>query len=138
MTGPHHTLALDRVAEAATKCGFDLNENNITVCVQGDEPMLSPDMITAVVDPLKTNLEIPCTVLGMHITKESIWLNPNTVKIVHNEAGEVLYTSRSPVPYCKGDFIPELGGTPNLWHIRISMEISASFHKSSRNQIRKT
>lgn len=109
MTGSHHTRALDRVAEAATKCDCKLHENDIVVCVQGDEPMMTPEMIAAVVEPLKSNQEIPCTVLGMHITEESIWLNPDTVKIVHNESGEVLYTSRAPVPYCKGDFTPDLG-----------------------------
>jgi len=68
---------------------------------------MRPDMIEAVVAPLKADLTIPCTVLAMHITEESIWLNPDTVKIVHNEAGEVLYTSRAPVPYCKDRFSPD-------------------------------
>jgi 3-deoxy-manno-octulosonate cytidylyltransferase (CMP-KDO synthetase) len=65
-------------------------------------------MIDAVVAPLRKAPEIPCTVLAMHIAEESIWRNPDTVKIIHNEAGEVLYTSRAPVPYCKGAFTPDL------------------------------
>lgn len=107
MTGAHHTRALDRVAEAVNLLGEDVNDSDIVVCVQGDEPMMRPDMIDAVVSPLKADSEIPCTVLAMHITEESIWLNPDTVKIIHNDRGEVLYTSRAPVPYCKGKFTPE-------------------------------
>jgi 3-deoxy-manno-octulosonate cytidylyltransferase (CMP-KDO synthetase) len=104
MTGTHHTRALDRVAEAVERLGEAVSDDDIVVCVQGDEPMMRPDMIDTVVSPLLENPLMPCTVLAMHISEESIWRNPDTVKIIHNEAGEVLYTSRAPVPYCKGEF----------------------------------
>ena len=106
MTGSHHTRALDRVAEAVERLGEPVSDSDIVVCVQGDEPMMRPDMIDAVVFPLRADPSIPCTVLAMHITEESIWLNPDTVKIIHNAVGEVLYTSRAPLPYCKGKFSP--------------------------------
>ncbi|MCW7462963.1 3-deoxy-manno-octulosonate cytidylyltransferase [Leptospira limi] len=109
MTGSHHTRALDRVAEAGTKFDTKLEDDDIVVCVQGDEPMLSPDMMDAVVAPLKKDKSIPATVLAMHITEEDIWRNPDTVKIIHNAKGQVLYTSRMPLPYSKGSFSPELG-----------------------------
>lgn len=109
MTGTHHTRALDRVAEAATKLSTKIIEDDIVVCVQGDEPMLMPDMMDAVVAPLKKTPSMACTVLAMHIIEEAIWRNPNTVKIIHNDAGEVLYTSRAPIPYSKGPFTPALG-----------------------------
>lgn len=108
MTGSHHTRALDRVAEAAERLGDTVDDTDIVVCVQGDEPMMRPDMIDAVVAPLQADPSMPCTVLAMHITEESIWLNPDTVKIIHNDAGEVLYTSRTPLPYCKGKFTADL------------------------------
>jgi len=104
MTGAHHSRALDRIAEAMERLGASYEDEDIVVCVQGDEPMMRPDMIDAVLAPLLADRGIPCTVLAMHITEESIWLNPDTVKIIHNDAGEVLYTSRAPVPYCKGPF----------------------------------
>jgi 3-deoxy-manno-octulosonate cytidylyltransferase (CMP-KDO synthetase) len=107
MTGSHHTRALDRVAEAATKVA-DLSDDDIVVCVQGDEPMMVPEMIDAVVEPLLTRREVPCVVLAMHIIDEAIWRNPDTVKIIHNQNGEVLYTSRAPVPYCKSAFSQDL------------------------------
>ncbi|RHX90863.1 3-deoxy-manno-octulosonate cytidylyltransferase [Leptospira stimsonii] len=108
MTGNHHTRALDRVAEAMTLLDTKVADDDIIVCVQGDEPMMRPDMIEAAVAPLLSNSNIPCTVLAMHIVDKEIWLNPDTVKIIHNAAGEVLYTSRAPLPYCKGEFSHEL------------------------------
>lgn len=45
----------------------------------------------------------------MLIDDEAIWKNPDTVRIIHNDRGEVLYTSRAPVPYCKGTVSAELG-----------------------------
>jgi 3-deoxy-manno-octulosonate cytidylyltransferase (CMP-KDO synthetase) len=108
MTGAHHTRALDRVAEATERLGESLADDDIVVCVQGDEPMMRPDMMDAVVAPLRADSAKPCTVLAMHITEDAVWRNPDTVKIIHNDAGEVLYTSRAPVPYSKGPFTPAL------------------------------
>jgi 3-deoxy-manno-octulosonate cytidylyltransferase (CMP-KDO synthetase) len=108
MTGSHHTRALDRVAEAIERLEEEVGDDDIVVCVQGDEPMMRPDMIDAVIAPLLEDPAKAGTILAMHITDESIWRNPDTVKIIHNAAGEVLYTSRAPVPYCKGSFSADL------------------------------
>ena len=108
MTGDHHTRALDRVAEAVTLLEEAVSDDDIVVCVQGDEPMMRPDMIDTVLAPLIADPNKAGTILAMHITDESIWRNPDTVKIIHNAAGEVLYTSRAPLPYCKGEFSADL------------------------------
>lgn len=107
MTGAHHTRALDRVAEAVGLLGRPAADDDVVVCVQGDEPMLRPDMISAVADPLVADPAVAGTILSLHVTDEAQWRNPDTVKLVHNAAGEVLYTSRAPIPYCKA-FTPEL------------------------------
>jgi 3-deoxy-manno-octulosonate cytidylyltransferase (CMP-KDO synthetase) len=109
MTGSHHTRALDRVAEAATKLSAQVRDDDIVVCVQGDEPMMAPDMIDTVLAPLLKDATVPGTILAMAIEEEAIWRNPDTVKLIHNDRGEVLYTSRSPIPYCKGAFSAALG-----------------------------
>ena len=108
MTGDYHTRALDRVAEAVTFMREPVDDFDIIVCVQGDEPMLRPDMIDAVVDPLIQDPQKPATMLAMHITDEDLWRNPDIVKVVHNARGEVLYTSRAPIPYCEGKFSASL------------------------------
>ena len=51
MTADTHTRALDRVAEAVERCGLEVAEDDVAVCVQGDEPMMRPDMIDAVIKP---------------------------------------------------------------------------------------
>jgi 3-deoxy-manno-octulosonate cytidylyltransferase (CMP-KDO synthetase) len=108
MTSDQHTRALDRVAEAAETCGQNLEENDVVVCVQGDEPMLHPDMIAATIKPLEDDPEAFCTVLAMHIIDEEQYRNPDIVKLVHDIHGNVLYTSRAPIPYAR-QFSAELG-----------------------------
>jgi 3-deoxy-manno-octulosonate cytidylyltransferase (CMP-KDO synthetase) len=108
MTADTHTRALDRVAEAAEKCGTNLGDNDIVVCVQGDEPLLGADVIEAVVSPLENDPEINGTLLACPIVDEALYRNPDIVKVVNDRSGDVLYTSRSPIPYAK-TFSPELG-----------------------------
>ncbi|MFH1998173.1 MAG: 3-deoxy-manno-octulosonate cytidylyltransferase [Planctomycetota bacterium] len=108
MTSDQHTRALDRVAEAVEKCGQPIEKQDVIVCVQGDEPMLYSDMIAAVVSPLKEDAAVPCTVLAIAIGEEEQFYDPNIVKIIHDIKGDVLYTSRAPVPYCE-KFFPDLG-----------------------------
>jgi 3-deoxy-manno-octulosonate cytidylyltransferase (CMP-KDO synthetase) len=110
MTSTHHTRALDRVAEAAGKIDeFDLDDDDIIINVQGDEPMLHPEMFDALIDPMIKNQDIKGTILGMLIEEEEIWRNPDTVKLIHNDNWEVLYTSRAAIPYNNNKFSKELG-----------------------------
>lgn len=99
MTKDTHVRCLDRVAEAIEKVVPDIAESDIAVCVQGDEPMLHPDMIAAVVNPILNHADVYCTMLAMPIIDEAQFINPDTVKIIHNLQGDVLYTSRAPVPH---------------------------------------
>lgn len=110
MTADTHVRALDRVAEAVEKCGIDVAEDDIVLNVQGDEPMMHPDMIEACIAPFRENPDIRGTMLGMEIVEEEQFLNPDILKVIHDLDGRVLYTSRAPIPYCKpGEFSPELG-----------------------------
>lgn len=108
MTADTHTRALDRVAEAAGKCGLALEAADIVVCVQGDEPLLGPDMIEAVVRPFAADPAVEGTMLAVPILDEETFLNPDIVKLVADMKGDVLYTSRSPIPYAKA-FSPDIG-----------------------------
>ena len=93
MTGSHHTRALDRVAEAITKLqNIEINDEDIIVNVQGDEPMIHPEMFDVLIDPILNNNNIKATILSMPIVEESIWRNPDTVKIIHNKRGKILFT----------------------------------------------
>ncbi len=102
-TSKKHKRCLDRVYEACKKIKKkqSINNNDIIVCVQGDEPMLDPNMINEVVKKIKKNHKAGSVVLGMKIINKKQFLDKNTVKIINRANGEVLYTSRSPIPYCK-------------------------------------
>ena len=107
MTADTHTRALDRVAEAAEKCG-DVADDDIVVCVQGDEPLLGPDMIEAVIQPFLDDPDVEGTLLSVPIKDEETYLNPDMVKLVHDLKGDVLFTSRAPIPYAK-EFSSDIG-----------------------------
>lgn len=108
MTGGHHERALDRVAEGAAKVVASIARDDIVVCVQGDEPLLGPDMIEPVLQPLLEDSDVEGTMLAVPILDEGTFLNPDIVKLVHDINGDIVYTSRSPIPYGK-NFSPELG-----------------------------
>jgi 3-deoxy-manno-octulosonate cytidylyltransferase (CMP-KDO synthetase) len=101
MTSDEHERALDRVAEAIEKSNFQINENDIVLNVQGDEPMMRPDMISATVKPMIEDKDVDGVVLSMPIVDEEQFNDPNALKIIHNMNGDILYTSRAPIPYCK-------------------------------------
>lgn len=108
ITSKTHERALDRVAEAATKCGIIIDENDIVLNVQADEPMMHPEMIDAAIQPMITDPDVSGTILAMHIVSKDQYYDPNVLKIIHKINGDILYTSRSPVPFCK-KFSPDLG-----------------------------
>lgn len=108
MTSDTHTRALDRVAEATALAVSDIDDQDIVVCVQGDEPLLGPDVLEAVVGPLLQDSELRGAILGVPIIDEETFLNPDIVKLVHDIRGNVLYTSRAPIPYAK-TFSPDIG-----------------------------
>jgi len=108
MTADTHTRALDRVAEAAGICGQDVAEDDIVVCVQGDEPLLGPDMIEAIIKPFDDDPEVEGTLLSVPIPDEETFLNPDMVKLVHDRKGDVMFTSRAPIPYAR-KFSPDIG-----------------------------
>ena len=108
MTSDSHTRALDRVAEAMKVCQKPIKDSDVILCVQGDEPLLGPDLIKMIVDPLIGDNSVNGTILAVPIVDEETFLNPDTVKLVHNINFDVLYTSRSPIPYTK-KFSEELG-----------------------------
>lgn len=100
MTADTHVRCLDRVAEAIEKAVPTITADDVVVCVQGDEPMLHPQMIAAVIAPLENDNTVNCTMLAMNIVDEDQFINKDTVKIIHDLKGDVLYTSRSPIPHC--------------------------------------
>jgi 3-deoxy-manno-octulosonate cytidylyltransferase (CMP-KDO synthetase) len=101
MTSDKHARALDRVAEAVENSGYIINPHDIVINVQGDEPMMRPDMINTTVQPMLDNSEIGGVVLSIPIRDEEQFKDPNALKIINKMNGDILYTSRAPIPYCE-------------------------------------
>ena len=97
MTADTHERASDRAAEAVVNLGAGLDAD-VVVMVQGDEPMLHPDMIGESVKPYETEPDIPCINLTKRIETEAGFKNPGTIKVVTDLKGNALYMSRQPIP----------------------------------------
>ena len=97
MTANTHERASDRTAEAVANLDAD-----VVVMVQGDEPMLHPDMIGESVAPYETEPDIPCVNLTKRIENEEDFLNPGTIKVVTDLKDNALYMSRQPIPSTPG------------------------------------
>jgi 3-deoxy-manno-octulosonate cytidylyltransferase (CMP-KDO synthetase) len=94
ITSAAHERATDRVAEAAEHFAAD-----VVVMVQGDEPMITPEMIEAALAPLQANPAIACVNLVHRITSQEEFLDPNTIKVVADLNDNALYFSRAPIPH---------------------------------------
>jgi 3-deoxy-manno-octulosonate cytidylyltransferase (CMP-KDO synthetase) len=96
MTSPSHPTGTDRVAEAARGMNAE-----IVVNVQGDEPMLDPAGIDAVVGALADDPAVPISTLSLALRSVEEMLAPAVVKVVTDAAGDALYFSRSPIPHLR-------------------------------------
>lgn len=95
MTAPELSSGTDRVAEVVKGLGSDVE---IIVNVQGDEPLLTPDMIDLTVTLLKDS-DAHIGTLAKKIDDEGDIFDPNVVKVVFNAFGDALYFSRAAIPY---------------------------------------
>jgi 3-deoxy-manno-octulosonate cytidylyltransferase (CMP-KDO synthetase) len=115
MTAPNHPSGTDRIAEVASLCACDAVVN-----IQGDEPLIDPDVIDVVAGALgQTEMSTAAALI------ESIeeYENPNVVKVVVNAANRALYFSRRAIPYLReaasGSASEQLAAFPFLKHIGI-------------------
>ena len=88
MTSSEHTRALDRIVEAVTNSKKNIQNHDIILNVQGDEPMLHPDMIAKAVNPMLHD-DVKGTVLAMEIVNEEQYLEPDILKIIHDIKGNI-------------------------------------------------
>ena len=108
MTSNKHERASDRCAEALLIIEqVDNIKFDIVVMVQGDEPMIHPDMISEAVSPMLDDSKILITNLLGKIKSNEEFENPNCIKVVCDLNSNALYFSREPIPTrAKGDAIP--------------------------------
>lgn len=94
MTKDTHERCTDRVEEA-----MQALQGDIVAMVQGDEPLLIPDAVSHVVQPLLDDPNLEIVNLLSPLESSDDYANPNIVKAVCNQRGDVIYLTRAPVPF---------------------------------------
>jgi len=96
MTSDAHERCTDRIAEAARSIKAD-----IIINVQGDEPLVMPEMMSDVTRPLIDDKNLLMVNLVTKIESQEEFNSPNVCKVVANCDGDLLYISREPIPSIK-------------------------------------
>ncbi|WP_197723394.1 3-deoxy-manno-octulosonate cytidylyltransferase [Thiomicrorhabdus aquaedulcis] len=113
LTGAHHQSGTERIAEVIdlAKLGGD----EIIVNVQGDEPMLPPELIHQVADGLAAHPEISMATLCEPINDVETVFNPNSVKVSVDFARRAISFSRAPLPWSRDTFNTQPPVLPSNW-----------------------
>lgn len=96
LTSPNHPSGTDRCGEASIK--LHLDDNDIIVNIQGDEPFIQKEQIDALV-ALFDQPDVEIATLVKPFDNPLDAQNPNKVKVVFSNQNRALYFSRSPIPY---------------------------------------
>jgi 3-deoxy-manno-octulosonate cytidylyltransferase (CMP-KDO synthetase) len=118
MTDPNHQSGTERINQVAQQLGWA--DDDIVVNLQGDEPLIPPEYIRDVALALGDQQKAGIATLAAEIVDKDEVFNPNSVKVVLNQAGYALYFSRAAIPWDRDSFSSE--GTlsqamPYLRHI---------------------
>jgi len=111
LTSPDHPTGTDRLAQVAQL--LKLPASTLVVNVQGDEPLIPPELINQVAHTLANNTQCAISTIAVPISDASEIENPNVVKVIINRAGEALYFSRAPIP-----FVRDVQSAQKIAHLR--------------------
>lgn len=95
MTDPDIQRPGLRVAAATETLGLD--DEDIVVVVQGDEPLVHPDMIDLAIEPLLQEPDVFVSNLCKELTDDE-WTDPGEIKVVCDLQMNAMYMSRAPIP----------------------------------------
>jgi len=99
LTSSEHPTGTDRIAEVAQI--LKLPNNALVVNVQGDEPLIPPELINQVAQALADHSNCAISTVAVPILDQAELDNPNVVKVVLNRSQEAMYFSRAPIPYVR-------------------------------------
>jgi 3-deoxy-manno-octulosonate cytidylyltransferase (CMP-KDO synthetase) len=99
MTRPDHPTGTDRLAEVATRLAWP--DDAIVVNVQGDEPLIDPQLVRDVAALLAAHPECAIATAAHPIHDPADVFNPNVVKVVLDAESRALYFSRAPIPWTR-------------------------------------
>lgn len=99
MTRADHISGTDRIAEVVQTMQWP--DDTIVVNVQGDEPLIDPVLINEVAQTLANDEQAVMSTACHAIHDETVFTNPNVVKVVFNAKQRALYFSRAPIPFAR-------------------------------------
>jgi len=102
LTSPEHNSGSERLAEVARL--LHLSDDEIIVNVQGDEPLIPPELIDQVADNLQQNPTASIATLAEPIESVEQLFNPNCVKVSRDQQNFALTFSRAPLPWPRDAF----------------------------------
>lgn len=102
LTSKDHQSGTDRLQEVASLMG--LKDEDIVVNVQGDEPLIPPEVIDQVAANLAGDGGASVATLCEKIPDVETFLDPNAVKVVRDSHNRALYFSRAPIPWPRDEF----------------------------------
>ena len=120
LTQVDHPSGSDRLAEASALLG--LSPNDVVVNVQGDEPLINPELINQVAELLVQRPTASMSTAAHEIHELAEFTNPNVVKVVIDQAQLALYFSRAPIPWWRDGFAKGIQSLPQpapLRHVGI-------------------
>jgi 3-deoxy-manno-octulosonate cytidylyltransferase (CMP-KDO synthetase) len=97
MTSSEHSSGTSRLAESAQI--LELEDSEIVVNLQGDEPQMPSQLLSQVVENLSGHTDASMATLATSINDAEEFHNPNAVKVVFDKEGYALYFSRAPIPW---------------------------------------
>jgi 3-deoxy-manno-octulosonate cytidylyltransferase (CMP-KDO synthetase) len=97
LTRDDHESGTDRLAEVVMQLG--LTEDQIVVNLQGDEPLMHPELLRQVAGLLVAQKEAAMATLMVPITEVDEFNDSSAVKVVASDTGKALYFSRAPIPF---------------------------------------
>lgn len=102
MTSDRCATGTDRVRECLDRLELPISDDTTVVNVQGDEPLVSPAHIDAVVRCLEEDDGASVSTAVVEEDDPDMFCDPNVVKVVKDEMDRALYFSRAPIPFQAG------------------------------------
>ncbi len=113
MTSSDHCSGTDRIAEVCEH--YQWPDDAVIVNLQGDEPLIHPDLLFQVANDLLEHPDVSMSTLCTPIVEYTELFDPNVVKVVRSKDQCALYFSRASIPWNRDRFasIPDLDKASN-------------------------
>lgn len=114
MTSTQHQSGTDRIAEVIDQ--LDWPDDRIIVNLQGDEPLMRPELVKQVAEDLADHSVAAMSTLCTQIKSADELFDPNVVKVVMDKSGFALYFSRAAIPWDRNTFVNDKKVLPEDTH----------------------